>query len=128
MKHYDRDRAHAYFVDKTAFTTGTHEFELLINGNDTGTDYQVVDVRYPADFALGHISGAINLPRGRWRPVRGLDREATLYVYCYNSTCHLAAEAAVEFVAQGYRVVEVEGGWENWVQNGFGIEVTPKSA
>src|SRR5690606_12329378 len=62
---------------------------------------------------------------GKWRnaeALSALDRNATLYVYCYTPTCHLAAEAALELTAQGYRVVEVEGGWERWVQDGFSIE------
>lgn len=128
MKHYDFSRAGEYFADKMAFTTGSHELELLVNSRASRDKYQVVDVRYPADFAIGHVPGAINLPKGKWRNPQGLNKDATLYLYCYNPTCHLAAEAAVELVAQGYRVVEVEGGWDTWVRNGYGIEVTAKSA
>lgn len=51
-----------------------------------------------------------------------LDRNATLYVYCYTPTCHLAAQAAAQLTAAGYRVVEVEGGWRNWVESGFPVE------
>lgn len=128
MKHYDSSRAADYFADKMAFTTGSHELELLVNSRANRDRYQVVDVRYPSDFAAGHVPGAINLPKGKWRNPQGLKQDATLYLYCYNPTCHLAAEAAVELVNQGYRVVEVEGGWDTWVKNGYGIEVTAKSA
>ncbi len=27
-----------------------------------------------------------------------------------------------------FKVVDVEGGWDTWVQNGFGVEVLDKSA
>ncbi|MDX1518302.1 MAG: rhodanese-like domain-containing protein [Woeseiaceae bacterium] len=128
MKHYDFPRAADYFADKMAFTTGSHELELLVNSRASRDRYQVVDVRYPNDYAAGHVPGAINLPKGKWRNPQGLNKNATLYLYCYNPTCHLAAEAAVELVSQGYRVVEVEGGWDTWVKNGYGIEVTAKSA
>ncbi len=128
MKQYDFEKASEYFRAKTSFTTGSHELELLVNSRKHPDTYQVVDVRYPADYAAGHVAGAINLPKGRWQNPQGLSKDATLYLYCYNQTCHLAAEAAVELVAQGYRVVEVEGGWDTWVKNGYGIEVTAKSA
>ena len=128
MTTYDFSRARDFFKDRIAFTTGTHELEVLIEGKTDPATYQVVDVRYPADFAAGHVPGAINLPNGRWRNPQGLDRNATLYVYCYNPTCHLAAAAAVELVAQGYRVVEVEGGWDTWVANGYRIERLAASA
>ena len=128
MRNYDFEKAFEYFSDKMAFTTGSHELEVLVNSKTSPAKYQVVDVRYPADFAAGHVPGAINLPKGKWTNVKGLNRDATLYLYCYNPTCHLAAEAAVELVRQGYKVVEVEGGWDTWVKNGYAVEQTAKSA
>jgi rhodanese-related sulfurtransferase len=124
---YDLQRAQAYFADRIAFTTGLHELDLLRAG--TGSPrHQIVDVRAPADYAAGHVPGAINLPKGQWRRAPGLDRDATQYVYCYNATCHLAAEAALELTRQGFRVVEVEGGWDGWTRNGYAVEAIAKSA
>lgn len=128
MTQYNFDKALEHFRARTAFTTGAHELEVLINSDTDPASYQVVDVRYPRDFAAGHVPGAINLPRGKWQDTRELRRDATLYVYCYNQTCHLAAEAAVALVEQGFRVVEVEGGWDTWVKYGSGIEVSARSA
>jgi rhodanese-related sulfurtransferase len=128
MRHYDFDKARDYFQDRIAFTTGSHELEVLINSKASPDRYQVVDVRYPADFAAGHVPGAINLPKGKWQNAKGLNMDATLYLYCYSQTCHLAAEAAVELVRQGFRVVEVEGGWDTWVRNGYAVEAEAKSA
>lgn len=128
MSTYDFTAAAGYFKNRLAFTTGTHELEVLIKGKTDPDSYQVVDVRYPGDFAQGHVPGAINLPNGSWRKPRGLKRDATLYLYCYNPTCHLATAAAVELVAQGYRVVEVEGGWDTWVANGYPVESLARTA
>lgn len=128
MTSYDFSCASDFFKDRIAFTTGPHELKVLVEGNTDPATYQVVDVRYPADFAAGHVPGAVNLPNGRWRHPRGLDKNATLYLYCYNPTCHMAAAAAVELVAQGHRVVEVEGGWDTWVANGYRIERLAESA
>ena len=129
-KIYDFDRARAFFQDRMAFTTGVHELDVLLNSGKkrdaAGRPFQVVDVRYPADFAAARVPGAINLPKGQWQDpqgfAKGLDKDATLFLYCYNQTCHLAAEAAVALTAQGYRVVEVEGGWAGWDANGYGQE------
>lgn len=119
MNTYDLDRAQQYFRDRMAFTTGVHELDLLVNSRKNPATYQVVDVRQPEDFAKAHVPGAINLPRGKWQDPKGLKKDATLYLYCYNQTCHLAADAAVALTAQGYRVVEVEGGWAAWEANGY---------
>ena len=122
MKNYDIKKANEYFRDRTMFTTGVHELEVLINGKTDKSTYQVVDVRYPTDFKQGHVPGAINLPQGKWDKPEGLNKDATLYLYCYNPTCHLAAEAAVKLTEQGYKAVEVEGGWERWLHHEFNVE------
>lgn len=122
MNNYDVKLANEFFRAKVAFTTGVHELEVLINSKADPASYQVIDVRYPADFNKSHVPGAINLPKGKWQNAQGLDKDATLYLYCYTPTCHLAAEAAVELTAQGYKVVEIEGGWERWLHDGFSVE------
>lgn len=127
MQDYDLNRAQQYFRDKMAFTTGVHELEVMLGG-EAKTPYQVIDVRYPADFAASHVPKALNLPRGKWNTPKGVSRDATLYLYCYNQTCHLAAEAAVVLTAQGYRVVEVEGGWAAWEANGYRTEAPDAQA
>lgn len=127
---YDFDRAQQYFQDRVAFTTGVHELDVLLNSGKkrdaSGRPFQVVDVRYPGDFAASHVPGATNLPKGKWQDAHfidnSLDKDATLFLYCYNQTCHLAAEAAVALTAAGYRVVEVEGGWATWEANGYTVD------
>lgn len=125
---YDFAQARAFFEDRIGFTTGTHELDVLLSGDTDPAAYQVVDVRFPDDYALGHVPGAINLPMAKWDNRRyleeQLDKDATLYLYCYTPTCHLAAQAAVKLTAAGYRVVEVEGGWEDWQQRGYAVEKT----
>jgi rhodanese-related sulfurtransferase len=128
MQNYDINEANRFFRARTTFTTGVHELEVLINSKADPAGYQVVDVRFPADYAKAHVPGAINLPKVKWRNPQGLSKDATLYLYCYTPTCHLAAEAAVELTAQGYRVVEVEGGWERWELGGYATESGTQAA
>lgn len=123
---YDTEQARRFFEQRSAFTTGTHELQVLLDGGTDPAEYQVVDVRFPDDYADAHIPGAVNLPMPKWDQTRYLenylDRDATLYLYCYTPTCHLAASAAAKLAAAGYRVVEVEGGWEDWTSRSYPVE------
>lgn len=117
---YDLDRAREHFQAKVNFTTGTHEVLGLIERG--GNDVAIVDVRLPSDYRAGHIPGAINLPKGRWESAKGLSKDKLHVLYCYSQTCHLAAEAAVELLKQGYRVQEMEGGYATWTAAGYPVE------
>jgi rhodanese-related sulfurtransferase len=125
---YDFARARAFFQDRLDYTTGAHELEVLLGSDADPAGYRVVDVRFPDDYDQGHVPGAVNLPMPKWQNARylaeHLNKEAVLYLYCYTPTCHLAAQAAAKLAAAGYKVVEVEGGWEDWVQRGYAVEKT----
>jgi rhodanese-related sulfurtransferase len=117
---YDLEKALEQFEAKVNFTTGTHEVLGIVDGDRA--DVVIVDVRLPRDYRAGHIPGAINLPKGRWENARGLSRDKLHVLYCYSQTCHLAAEAAVSLLKQGYRVQEMEGGYATWTAAGYRIE------
>ncbi|HUR41911.1 MAG TPA: rhodanese-like domain-containing protein [Verrucomicrobiae bacterium] len=126
MSSYDLSAAQAHFAARLAFTTGVHELEYLVQQQPA--DSIVVDVRFPKDYAAGHVPGAINLPKGKWQNPKGLRKDATHYVYCYDQTCHMAVDAAVELTRQGYKVVEVEGGYDRWTQKGYRSESAAAAA
>ena len=119
MKNYDIEGAKRFFAAKLANTTGPHELAHMI---ETKQNIVIVDVRLPSDYRAGHIPGAINLPKGMWDRPRGLRKDAVNILYCYSQTCHLAAEAAAQLAAQGYPVVEMEGGFPAWPANGGEVE------
>ena len=116
---YDFAAAKAFFAQKAAATTGPHELQGML---DQKQDIVVVDVRYPGDFRKSHIPGAVNLPKGKWHNPQGLSKDKLNVLYCYNQQCHLAAEAALQLVEQGYPVVEMEGGFSTWEANGAPVE------
>lgn len=123
---YNLEKAKDFFAQKLAFTTGPHELSGLI---DAKHDIVIVDVRFPADYRKGHIPGAVNLPKGKWDKPAGLSRNKLNVLYCYNQQCQLAAEAAVQLLAQGYPVAEMEGGFATWEANSSPIEVpSPRAA
>lgn len=116
-------KAKKYFQDKMAFTTGPVELERWVK---QGQPVQIVDVRAAEDYAEGHIPGAVNLPKTEWDNAKlvkaKLDKKKINVLYCYSQVCHLAATAAVEFAKQGYPVMELDGGWRWWKNDGFDIE------
>lgn len=114
----DPARAKEFFEAKMAFTTGPVELERMMK---EGT-VNVVDVRAAEDFANGQVPGAVNLPKERWASLQGLSKDRTNVVYCYSIVCHLAAAAAVEFAARGFSVMELDGGWRWWKEDGFRVE------
>ena len=114
----DPARAKEYFEAKMAFTTGPVELERMMKQGNVN----IVDVRAAEDYAKGHIPGAVNLPKERWSSLQGLRKDRTNVVYCYSQVCHLAASAAVHFAGLGFPVMELDGGWRWWKDDGFDIE------
>ena len=114
----DTTRAKEFFEAKMAFTTGPVELERMMKAGEVN----IVDVRAAEDYAEGHIPGAINLPKDRWSTLSGLRKDKTNVLYCYSMVCHLAATAAVEFSGKGYPVMELDGGWRWWKEDGFDVE------
>ena len=125
---YDVEAAREHFQAKQSFTTGPHELTGML---DRKEDIVVVDVRFPSDFRKAHIPGAVNLPKGKWHEAAaaGLSKEKLNVLYCYNQTCHMAAEAALELLSQGYPVAEMEGGFATWEAASYPIATAaPKAA
>jgi len=114
----DPVKAREFFEAKMAFTTGPVELERMMKNNEVN----VVDVRAAEDYAQGHIPGAVNLPKDQWSSLNGLRKDKTNVLYCYSQVCHLAASAGVEFAGKGYPVMELEGGWRWWKEDGFEVE------
>ena len=112
---YDIQQAREHFSAKHSFTTGPHELLGMI---DRKEDIVIVDVRFPTDFRKAHVPGAVNLPKGKWHTGAGLSKDKLNVLYCYNQTCHMAAEAALELLALGYPVAEMEGGFATWEAHG----------
>jgi rhodanese-related sulfurtransferase len=120
----DPAKAREYFTHKMEFTTGPVELKRAMDRDEV----VVVDVRAVEDYARGHIPGAISLPQGQWENAAGLHRDKTNVVYCYSQVCHLAATAAMGWAAEGYPVMELEGGFEGWRTNDLPVETSPTPA
>ena len=111
-------KAKQFFADKMAFTTGPIEVSNQIEKKE---DVVIIDVRETKDFKKGHVPRATSLPQERWGTCAGLRRDAMNIIYCYAQNCHLGAHAAMQFAAKGYSVMEMDGGFESWKENGLKI-------
>jgi rhodanese-related sulfurtransferase len=123
---YDFPRAQAFFDAKVGFTTEYYELKGRLDG---GEPLHVVDVRFPVDFRKAHIPGAVNFPMNQWEhPEKYLSKDRLNVLYCYNQACHKAAHAAAIAVSKGFRVIEMEGGFDGWQGAGFPVEESPAKA
>jgi rhodanese-related sulfurtransferase len=113
-------KASKFFTAKMEFTTGPVELDSLIK---QGENINIVDVRNPEDYELGHVPCAINICRSITKSMAGLSKDKVNIIYCYSEECHLAAAAAKSFAEHGFSVMELEGGFDAWEKHNLPIEI-----
>lgn len=82
-----------------------------------------LDVREPNEWNLGHVPGAVHIPRGQLEgKVEGmLDRGARVVVYCAGGS--RSALAADTLRQMGYEQAEsLRGGFRGWAEAGGEVE------
>ena len=79
------------------------------------TDYLILDVRTPEEFAQGHIPDAVNVAVetiGDTAPPELPDKDQTIFVYCRSG--NRSKQASEKLVALGYSNVVEFGGIKDW--------------
>ena len=88
------------------------------------TAARVLDVREPDEFAVGHLPGAVNVPRGMLEFRIGElqpDGDAAILLYC--KTSGRAALATQSLYSLGYtQLRSVAGGFDQWQADGLSVE------
>jgi rhodanese-related sulfurtransferase/predicted transcriptional regulator len=112
--------ADAYLGDRSELRTISRDelAERLQRG-----DLVLVDVRPEAEYAAGHIPGAISTPPDQLDQV--LDRlpaEGEVVAYCRGPYCVYADDAVRELRARGRRAMRLEEGLPEWRRGGGAIE------
>lgn len=83
----------------------------------------LVDVRTPAEYARGHIPGALSIPVDELRERAGELPDADLIVSCQvGLRGHVAARV---LAGRGRRVRNLDGGYLTWVAGGGAVETGP---
>lgn len=78
---------------------------------DKGEAMQVVDIRSAADFAKGHVKGAINIPfKEVNKHFNEFAKDKPVYVYCY--TGQTAGQTVAVLNTLGINAYSVHAGWD----------------
>ena len=83
----------------------------------------ILDVREPNEWNLGHVPGAVHIPRGMLesKVEQSIPRDRKLVVYC--AAGNRSALAADTLQQMGYgNVTSMAGGWRDWVGAGGDVE------
>jgi len=84
----------------------------------------VWDVRPPAEYAAGHIAGALSVPPEEVRRrLRGLPPRSELVAYCRGAFCAYADDAVRALKKAGHRAGRLEDGFPEWRRAGLPVEV-----
>ncbi len=88
----------------------------------------LVDVRPMLFYGLGHMPGAVSMPRKSF-PLSLIKRQAEIdaaveagkvvVLYCTNVDCPDGYSVGEEMAEMGYAISIYKGGWEEWRQAGF---------
>ncbi|RXT08182.1 sulfurtransferase TusA family protein [Ammoniphilus sp. CFH 90114] len=112
FKHYLR-KADPQEVKEVAKFPHVITNEDLQQKVESGDNVVVLDVREPAEYAFGHIPGAISIPMGQLEG-RGqeLSKENEIYVVCRTGN---RSDMACQWLSeQGFKVVNVLPGMTGW--------------
>lgn len=91
----------------------------------------IYDARPGFFYGLGHIPGAINLPKAqcdehiakREQEIKtALATGKTIIVYCSNFACPDARTVATHLASFGYSSSTLSGGWDSWKESGLPTE------
>ncbi len=84
---------------------------------------QLLDVRTAAEYAQGHIAGAVNIDMHagdfKKRVMEVFDRSRPLLIYCRSG--HRSRTAASWLASIGFRLINLKGGIIEWEQAGFRV-------
>lgn len=87
-------------------------------------DVVVLDVRPAAEYASGHVAGAVSIPLEQLEHRLGsLPRDAEIVAYCRGPYCLLAPRAVELLRERGFRARRLEDGFPEWRLAGLPVAV-----
>lgn len=83
----------------------------------------VIDVRPEAEFAAGHIPGAVNVPLDILpKRLKTLPKDQEIVAYCRGPYCMFALDAVDALRKKGYRARRLEEGFPEWKAEHLPVE------
>jgi len=111
--------ATAYLGDRSKLQTMTRAELARRLGR---RDVVVLDVRPEAEYAAGHVAGAVNVPIDDLsRRVRELSKDADVVAYCRGPYCVYADDAVRTLRRRGVRALRLEDGFPEWARAGLPV-------
>lgn len=87
------------------------ELESMINDKNV----LLMDVRPPAEYGLGHITGAISVPIDKLLCcLKDFSKKKEIIAYCRGPFCVLADEAVKILTENGFKVRRLDEGYPEW--------------
>lgn len=109
--------ASAYLGDRSKLETITRDELSRRLGR---RDVIVLDVRPAAEYAAGHVAGAVSAPvRMLGRRVNDLPGDAEIVAYCRGPYCVYADDAVRTLRRRGRHAVRLEDGYPEWARAGL---------
>lgn len=94
-----------------------------------GGHARVIDARPPLFFQMGHLPGAINLPKKSLQSAYvqsselARDKQRMVIVYCESANCQDSTLVASDLKSLGHMNVSIySGGWQEWQAAGQQVE------
>jgi rhodanese-related sulfurtransferase len=85
-------------------------------------DVVVLDVRPAAEYAAGHISGALSVPIGELsKRLRELPKNDRVVAYCRGPYCVYADDAVRTLRKRGYQAARLQDGFPEWARAGLPV-------
>jgi rhodanese-related sulfurtransferase len=112
--------ARGYLGDRDRIETLTRE-ELLARLDHR--EVVVIDVRPLAEYAAGHLPGAVHVPPDQLELLDHLPDDRDIVAYCRGPYCVYADDAIRRLQQQGRRALRLEDGLPEWRRAGGPVEV-----
>ncbi len=95
---------------------------------DKNSQVFVLDVRTPAEFAAGHVPGAVNIPYDQVASHLGeIPKDDEIVLYCHSG--RRAGLAAEVLAAHGYsKLAHLEGDMQGWQKAGRPVDASAEPA
>ena len=85
----------------------------------------VIDVRPEAEYAAGHLPGAINVPPDELeKRLKMLDAEQEVVAYCRGPHCVYSFDAVEKLRSIGIKASRLEEGFPEWKSAGYPVELS----
>jgi rhodanese-related sulfurtransferase/DNA-binding transcriptional ArsR family regulator len=96
--------------------------EELARRLEDGDDLVVLDVRPAAEYAAGHLPGAVSIPVGELRRrLAELPTDSEIVAYCRGPYCAFAHEAVAVLREEGFSARRLEDGLPEWAAAGLAV-------